>query len=398
MKIALVHDYIKEYGGAERVLEALHELYPKAPVFTSVYLPSYLGPHKARFKDWDIRTSWLQYIPFKAKLISPFRLLSPSAFRSFSAKGGPAFGWDFSGYDVVISSATGAYFPNTLTKKRAKLICYCHTPPRYLYGYATAREWKKNAIFRVLGAVANHILRMVDYKASKNVDYYIANSEEVAGRIRKFYRKEATVIYPPVDLAASKLASSVQLENRELNANQLDASYYLAGGRLARPKHIDLIVDACLELDVPLKIFGKSFAGYGDELKSQIANLPRRQAGRKLQIEFLGEVTDEEKWELMRSAKAYINASEDEDFGILPVEAMAAGTPVIAYRSGGVKETVVDGETGLFFEELTMESLTRAIKKFEKMKFNAKSCWKRAELFSKEQFMKQIEAFLISKA
>ncbi|MBI2443614.1 MAG: glycosyltransferase [Candidatus Levybacteria bacterium] len=404
MKVALVHDYLKEYGGAERVLEALHELYPKAPVFTTVYLPSYLGPHRERFRDWNIRTSWLQYIPFKQKLISPLRLLTPWVFKQF----------DFSDYDVVIVSATGAYFPNTIPttphpgplpqgergKRKVVHICYCHTPPRYLYGFATAREWKKNIFFRILGAVANHILRLVDFEASKNVDYYIANSEEVAGRIRKFYRRDSTVIYPPVDIA-SPMSSSRKRGSEILDQVENDEKgYFLAGGRLARPKHIDLIVRACLPDEasaksgrepIRLKVFGKSFAGYGDELKSQIAN-------RKSQIEFLGEVTDEEKWELMSGAKAYINASEDEDFGILPVEAMAAGTPVIAYRSGGVKETVVDGETGLFFDELTEESLKNAMKKLEKMEFNAKSCWKRAELFSKEQFMKQIEAFLISKA
>src|SRR3989338_2535626 len=156
MKIALVHDYIKEYGGAERVLETLHELYPDASVYTSLYHPKFLGPHRERFRNWDIRTSWLQAIPFSHKLISPLRLLAPFAFQSF----------DFSKYDVVIVSATGAYSSNLIRirnnelgiKERTVHICYCHTPPRYLYGYATAREWKKNILFRVLGELANNIL------------------------------------------------------------------------------------------------------------------------------------------------------------------------------------------------------------------------------------------------
>lgn len=377
MKVALVHDYLKEYGGAERVLEALHEIYPKAPVYTSVYLPSYLGPHKERFKNWDIRTTWLQYIPYKAKLISPLRLLAPFAFRSL----------DFSGFDVIISSATGAYFPNTLNKKKAKLVCYCHTPPRYLYGYATAREWKKNVIFRIVGAIANHVLRMLDFDASKNVDFYIANSEEVAARIKKFYRRDATVMYPPVDVRSAK--SEVRSQSRNSKFEIRD--YFLAGGRLARPKHIDLIIKACMDLDLPLKIFGKGFAGYGSELRS-LAESKGQSA--KSRIEFVGEVTDEGKWELMRNAKAYINASEDEDFGILPVEAMAAGIPVIAYRSGGVKETVVEGETGLFFDELEEESLKTVIRKFSKLTFDPKICEERAEEFSKEKFTKNIEKFV----
>ncbi len=356
MKVALVHDYIKEYGGAERVLEVLHELYPDAPIFTAVYLPQFLGPHKERFAEWDIRTSFLQRLPLKAKLISPFRLLSKKVFRSF----------DFSEFDVIISSATGAYIPNELDKKSAKLLCYCHTPPRYLYGYATAREWKKNIVINGLAQIANHFLRIEDFNASKNVDQYIANSEEVRRRIWKFYRKDAIVVYPPVDI------------NSELKKKK---NYYLAGGRLARAKHIDVIVTACSELGVPLKIFGKSFAGHGKELQ--------KMAGSK--VKFLGEVTDEEKLDLYRGAKALLFASEDEDFGIIPVESMSVGTPVIAYRSGGVKETILENKTGLFYNELTVESLKKAIKRFEKMKFSAKDCQNQAEKFSKERFMEGIK-------
>ncbi len=363
MKVALVHDYIKEYGGAEKVLEALHELFPDAPVFTSVYLPQFLGPHRERFADWDIRTSFLQKIPFKHKLISPFRLLSGSVFKSF----------DFSVFDVIISSSTGAYVPNLLNKKTSQLFCYCHTPPRYLYGYATARNWARNPWLRAGAHVANHFLRMQDFKASQNVDQYIANSEEVAIRIKKFYRKDAVVIYPPVDIPAP---------NRYLAEKNQD--YFLAGGRLARAKHIDLIIRACVDLNKSLKVFGKSFAGYGEELKL-LANS---------KIEFLGEVSDEEKWKLYKGAKAYLFASEDEDFGIMPVESMASGTPVIAHRSGGVKETVLENKTGIFFNDLSVESLIQAIKKFESRKFSEKECRSWAVKFSKDRFMKEIKKLI----
>jgi glycosyltransferase involved in cell wall biosynthesis len=366
LRVAIVHDYIKEYGGAERVLEAFHELYPDATVFTSVYLPKFLGPHRARFKDWKIKTSWLQHMPFNNKLISPFRLVSAQAFRQF----------DFSEFDLIIVSATGAYFPNTLDKKNALQICYCHTPPRYLYGYATAREWKKNKIFAILAPIANHFLRMTDFNASKNVDYYVANSQEVAGRIRKFYRRDATVIYPPVSLQGAG--------NREQG---IEKTYFLTGGRLARAKHVDIIVEACTQAGVPLKVFGKSFAGYGEELQEK--------AGKT--VEFLGEVSDEEKKKLMAGAKAFLFASIDEDFGIVPVEAMGAGVPVIAYKSGGVKETVIEGKTGIFFPELTSSSLQMAMRKFEKMKFDPKVCRKQAEKFSKERFVKEIKIFISSK-
>ena len=365
MKVALVHDYIKEYGGAERVLEALSEIYPEAPIYTTVYLPSYLGPHRERFKKLNIKTSWAQYLPFKAKLISPLRIISPLIFRSF----------DLSNFDVVIVSQTGAYIPNSIKKGKAKQITYCHTPPRYLYGYATAREWKKNIFFRVLGEAANHFLRIVDYNASQNVDYFIANSQNVRKRIQKFYRKDATVIYPPV-----VVDSKFKIQNSKLPKDE----YFLAGGRLARPKHIDLIVDTFAKNGKHLKVFGKAFAGYGEELKKKT----------KGNIEFLGEVTDEEKYQLMQSAKAFVFASEDEDFGITPVEAESLGTAVIAFASGGTLESVVDGKTGIFFSALTLDSLSKAVEKFNELKLNKKDIVKQGSKFSESIFKSKIKEFV----
>lgn len=363
MKIAIVHDYIKEYGGAERVLEELHKLFPDAPICTSVYLSSYLGPHASRFKNMKIHTSFLQYFPFKAKLISPFRLLAPIAFKSF----------DLSKYNVIIVSQTGAYFPCLVRKGRAKLICYTHTPPRYLYGYMTARDWKSSKFKLVVGSIMNHFLRLVDYDASKNVDQFLANSEEVAGRIKKFYRRDSIIVYPPVD--------TVNREPRTVNQKR---TYYLAGGRLARAKGTDIIIDAFLKNKKPLKIFGKGFAGFEEELLSKIKD-------RKSNIEFVGEVSDEEKLKLMADSKGYIFASFDEDFGITPVEAMSTGTPVIAFRSGGVKETVVEGKTGIFYEPNTPEALNSAINKAERTKFNSEDCRKQAQKFSAKAFDRKIK-------
>lgn len=388
MKVALVHDYLKEYGGAERVLEALHEIWPDAPVYTTVYLPDFLGPHRKRFKNWNIHTTFLDVLPFKAQLISPIRLIAPLAFKQF----------DFSKYDVVIVSATGAYNPNTInTGKRPETsdqrpihICYCHTPPRYLYGYATAREWKNNPILRVVGEVANHFLRIIDFKSAQNVDSFIANSHNTASRIKKFYRRDATVIYPPVNIQKQEL----RIKNQEKK------EYYLAGGRLARPKHIDLIVETCIELGLKLKVFGKGFAGYENELRIMNQELRENKNHNSSfvihdsPIEFLGEVNDQEKLELMKNARAYIFAAEDEDFGITPVEAMGVGTPVIAYRSGGVVESVIDGKTGLFFNSLTVPSLGKAIEKFEKTIIDPKACIQQAEKFSKERFKKEIKSFV----
>ena len=382
MKVAFVHDYIKEYGGAERVLEALHEIWPDAPVFTSVYLPEFLGPHEARFKSWDIKTSFLQEIPFVGKLISPIRLIAPFMFRSF----------DFSKFDVVIVSATGAYSPNSIVchpdiRKGPIHICYSHTPPRYLYGYATAREWKNNLIFRILGEIANHFLRLVDFKSTQNVDFFIANSKNVADRVKKFYRKDSVVIYPPVGGPVRSLPpESSPLTVRAVGSPSSYAtpSYFLAGGRIARPKHIDLIIKTFEQLDLPLVVFGREFGGMNNkELKINNSK-----------IKFLGEVSDEEKMELMRNAKAFVFAAEDEDFGITPVEAMSVGTPVIAYKSGGVLETIIDGKTGIFYRFNDLNHLSEAIHKFEKTKFDRELILQQAQKFGKERFKREIRAFV----
>ena len=357
MRIALVHDYLKEYGGAERVLEVLHELFPKAPLYTIVYLPSFLGPHKIRFVNWNIKPSGAQLLPFKQKLISPLRLLAPIFFKSF----------DFSSYDLIIVSATGAYNPNIIDKKNAKLICYYHTPPRYLYGYPTARKLSNNKVIKSLTVLANHFLRLIDFKSSQNVDMFIANSYEVKGRIAKFYRKDAVVVYPPVDLPHVKLKSKKE-------------NFFVAGGRLAMPKNIHIIIDACTKLNLPLKVFGKSFAGYGETLK--------KIAGSN--VEFLGEISDEQKWDLLSKGRAFIFASADEDFGIVPVEAMGAGIPVIAYRSGGVMESVIEGQTGMFFDKPDAASLMETLVEFEKKKFSALKCRAQAEKFSKQIFKNKI--------
>lgn len=367
MKIAIVHDYLKEYGGAERVVEAMLEIWPGAPVYTTVFLPEYAGPHRNRLEKWNIKTSFLQKIPLKAKLISMFRFVAPLVFWSFNLKK----------YDVVITSSAGTYTsPNFVkTSKKNTLICYYHTPPRYLYGYPVANDWRNNIFRRVLlmlGQIPMFFLRILDKRAAQIPDYVLANSNEVAGRIKKFYGREAIVIYPPVEIP--KLESPVKKEN-----------FYLIGGRVSRHKGHDIAIKAFTALGLPLKVFGGTFASYGlDQFK--------KFAGPN--VEFLGEISDEEKWELMKKAKAFIFPSEQEDFGIVPVEAMASGTPVIALGQGGVLETIIDGKTGVLFYERTPEALIAAVKKFEKMKFGAEDCITQAKKFSKERFKREMLEFI----
>jgi len=362
MKIALVHDYLKEFGGAERVLLSLHEIWPEAPIYTIFYKKN--SPAGKAFEGARIIQSWFGRLPFCEKLISPCRFLIPLIWKEF----------DLSSYDLVISSASWA-ITKGFKKKGSKMveICYCHTPPRYLYGYETSKNWKKYWWLRVYAGVVNHFLRMYDFRQAQKVDVFVANSQEVQRRIKKFYRRESVVINPPVDLPKLKVQSE-KLKVKE---------YYLAGGRLERAKNFDLIIQACEDLGKRLKIYGGG--SQEDYLKSL--------AGAK--TEFLGRVSDEEKERLIAGCAAFIVAATDEDFGITPVEAMAGGKAVIAFKGGGYLETVIEGKTGIFFEEPTKESLKRAIEKFEEWQrqggFRAEECRRQAEKFSKKKFQEKIK-------
>jgi glycosyltransferase involved in cell wall biosynthesis len=376
MKIALVHDYLKEYGGAESVLETLSDIFPDAEIFTSLYVPQNFGPHRSRLeKKWGnrIHQSFFQYIPFASKLISPLRLLSPLGFRLF----------DFSSFDLIITSATGAYFPNSLNKKSARLICYCHTPPRYLYGLPTARNLKKYPLLNVLAEYCNHWLRLFDFKFSQNVDQYIANSVTTAARIQKFYRRDSIIINPPVDLPT--IDNSKNKFSPHPVKGGVEGGFYLTGGRLARAKRYDIAINACNKLNLPLKVFGRDFAGFESELRAI--------SGKT--IEFLGEVTQEQKTKLFSESVGYIFCSDNEDFGIVSVEAQGYGCPVIGYASGGIKETVIDGKTGVLFNELTPKSCALAIQKLSKLNLKSSDCIANAQQFSKAKFIEKIKSLVL---
>ncbi len=370
LKVALVHDYLREYGGAERVVEALHEIYPNAPVYTAFYDSDALGIHAKRFKDWDIRETWMTKLPFYKKLFSPYRIFAPSAFKSL----------DLSAYDVVISSSN-AYFAKAVTTQRghnkAVHLCYCHTPARSLYGYTTMTEWRRNPITRILGTLINHYLRVVDFYVAQKDFHFIANSGETQRRIAKFYRRESTVIFPPVAVAKLSVAKKRALAKRK-------GRYYLYVGRLAASKHVDLAVQACTQLGVPLKVVG---SGKGEGyLRSLAGDM----------VEFLGGVSDDVLHEVYAGAKALLFPAEDEDFGIVPIEAMGHGVPVIAHRSGGPRETVLEGRTGAFFDDLTVVGLATVIKQFESQseQFDPVKIYEHAVSFRKERFQKEIKALV----
>lgn len=359
-----MHDYLREYGGAERVLEALHEIYPEAPLYTALIDKEGMGRFWERFKNWEIHTSFMQNRWLLRKFPSPFRFLAPWVWENFNLME----------YDLVISSASWFITKGVLTYHDAIHICYCHTPPRYLYGYKTQSNLANVFPISIYTHFVNKFLRRYDYLAAQRPDYFIANSREVQKRIKKFYGRDSVVIYPPVDLG------------RGSPRRAPTEDYFLYVGRLARPKNADFIIKAFNENGKKLIVVGRG----RDEKYLRLIARPN--------IEFKGGVTDEELADYYRGARALVFASQDEDFGITPCEAQSFGVPVVAFRGSGVDESVLDGKTGIFFNELRIESLNSALQKFEKMQFDKDVILENAKRFSKERFKKEIKEFVAKMA
>jgi len=351
MKVAIVHDFLMQMGGAEKVVEILHDLFPNAPVYTSAYdaeaMPAY-------YRDWDIRTSFLQRLPWKRVTHRAALLLYPMAFESF----------DFSAYDLVISSSS-AFAKGIITLPGTHHICYTHAPMRYAWTTQTYMENER--VFKPLRSLltpGTHYLRLWDAAAAARVDKYIANSSIVARRIRKFYRAEAEIVFPPVNTDRFAISPTI-------------GDYYIIVSRAVPYKRIDLAVEAFTRLKIPLKIVGS-----GRQRKEL-------QAGAGNNIEFLGRVNDRELPDLMARARGYIMPGE-EDFGIAPVEANACGRPVIAYAAGGALDSQIDGETGILFSEQTVDALCDAVCRAENTEFDPAAIRAHAKQFDTAVFRERI--------
>jgi glycosyltransferase involved in cell wall biosynthesis len=357
LKIAIIHDFLTQRGGGEKVLEVLHDMFPNAPVYTSVYNARSMP---ANYQSWDIRTSFIQKLIPIPVLYRAALLFYPMAFESF----------DLSEYDLVISSSS-SFAKGVVTLPDTVHVCYTHTPMRYAWqtsGYVKSE--KMSRVTRFLLAPGLHYLRNWDVTAASRVDYYIANSSVVAQRIRKYYRRECHIIYPPVETAR------FTPQKREGKSG-----YYIMVSRLVPYKRLDLAVRAFSQLGLPLKIVGTG---------RQEQTL-RRLAGDT--IEFLGFVDDETLPGLVAGAKAFIMPGE-EDFGIAPVEANACGCPVIAYAAGGALDSQIEGVTGTLFFEPTVESLCAAIKQFEQSQFNSAEICAHAQSFDEIIFRQKFSDFL----
>lgn len=352
MKVALVHDHLTQYGGAERVLEALQAIWPDAPTYTLHYDPAAMG---STFAHKLIRTSFLDRLPSVKRAFRWFLPLMPLATESY----------DLSDFDLVISNSS-AFSKGVITSPHTLHICYCHTPTRYLWSDSESyvNELHAPKFVKTMLPLLLHRLRSWDQLAANRVDHFVSNSHTVKRRIKKYYRRDSQVIYPPVDV--DKFAVSAEPK-----------TYYLAGGRLVAYKRVDLVVETFTKLGKPLKVFG-----IGPELEEL-----KRRAGKN--IDFVGRVSDDERARLFANAIAFINP-QDEDFGITPVESMAAGRPVIAYRRGGALETVIDGVTGIFFAEQTVLALSEAIQRLEVSHFDPQKIRLHAEQFATPVFRKQL--------
>ncbi|KKW00145.1 hypothetical protein A3H89_03115 [Candidatus Amesbacteria bacterium RIFCSPLOWO2_02_FULL_48_11] len=372
MKVALVHDYLKEPGGAEAVLMALKEIWPEAPVYTANKFPRFWGRYTQVLEKWEIRESWGKWLPFLPKLISHYTILSPLFFAAF----------DLSDYDLVVVSATGGYFPNAVKiGSKTKLVTYCHTPPRFLYGYDTATKERYKWYWRPVSEVANHILRMADFKLAQRPDLVIANSRNVRNRIRKFWRREAAVVYPPIEVSVTPLSSPLNLRGEPRGEKKRQDDYFVIVSRIIGSKNIELAVEAAKQFKFKLKVAGKPIGRGGNEIVRKITGK---------HVEYLGEVSEQEKAKLLAEAKGFLALEKDSDFGMTAVEPQVYGTPVVAFRNGGYLEAVVENITGVFFDKLTPEDLWEGIQRFNKLKWDERVIRNNAARFSKERFNRQI--------
>jgi len=358
MNIALIHDHLNQIGGAEKVLKSFTRLYPQAPVFTLLYDPQI---RQNFFSETEVIGSYLQRKKLAHKYFKWFLPLMPTAIESFNLKG----------YDVVLSDSS-AFSKGIITDIEAMHICYCHTPTRYLWSdsweYIIELEKSNYLIKKILPAVLTY-LRMWDYQAAQRVDKFIANSLFVAKRIKRFYHRDSTVIYPPVETKNYRLISEKQ-------------KYFVIMARLRPYKRVNLAIEAFNEMRLPLKIIGGGWE----------AKYLKKRANQN--IEFLGEILDpKQKNIILGGARALIHPQE-EDFGISAVEAMACGTPVIAYGKGGILETVVPNKTGVFFEDPSWESLADAVVHFKDSTFDYQAIKAHAEQFNEDRFNRQIKEFV----
>jgi glycosyltransferase involved in cell wall biosynthesis len=357
LKVAIVHDWLNQIGGAEGVLETLVEMFPQAPVYTSMYWPEAMP---MAYRQWDIRTTWMDRLPGIHRHHQPYLLLYPSAFG----------GLELGDYDLVISNKS-AFCMGVRTPPEVYHICYCLTPTRFVWDFEmyVSREQVGGAARRMVQPFLGWLQRW-EREAAGRVDSFIAISKEIQGRIGRLYGRGSGLIYPPVDTGRFVPTADGSHDD-----------YFLIVSRLVPYKRIDLAVRAFADLGLPLWIGGSGRDG---------ASL---QAIAGTDMRFLGRVPDEELGPLMARCRAFIFPGL-EDFGITPVQAMAAGRPVIAYAGGGALDYVVEGVTGTFFHEQTPEALADAVARFDDAAYDPETIRAHAEQFDTGVFKRKVRMFV----
>lgn len=378
LKIAIVRDQLTQYGGAERTLEALLDIFPSADIFAGVVKPINL-PEKI-----------LKQKITSGKLPSWLGFLMPFVYERF----------DLRPYDIVISEGT-AWPKGVITHPQQLHISYIYTPPRFLYGYATEGQKRNRWYFKPFLKVIDHFLLIWDYSAAQKPDYILSISQDVAKRVKKFYGRDSRIVYPPVELpnmcSTKTPDNELQTNQNKIgipqnqNQNEPKNSYYLTVSRLAAYKNIDLLISAFKTIDLKLKI-----AGTGKEEAAL-----RKLAQDAKNVELLGFVSDDQKIRLLSNCKGFIFPTDKEDFGIAPVEALAYGKPVLCHRSGGPLEIVREGTTGMFFDQLTPAHLAERVRAFDKNidegMYNPYEAVKSVQKFSAERFKQEFGDFVRQK-
>jgi glycosyltransferase involved in cell wall biosynthesis len=365
-KIALVHEFLVNFGGAEKTFEAIADLYPQAPIYTAKYDQKNISKMSPSLRD--------------RKIISPDQgLINKASKYIFTFMMAPVFeNMDFRDFNLVLSDGN-TWNKGILTKPDQLHITYIHTPPRFLYKYSTESTKRNKWYFKLPFSYIDNIFRLWDYVAAQRPDYIIVNSKEVQRRVKKFYNRDSVVIYPPVDVNVKE----------KYEPNNVGKPYYVAVGRLVKYKNFDLMIEAFNLTGLPLVIVGTG--NYENELK--------KIAGPN--ITFKGSLSHEEKNQVIHNAMGLVNPIADEDFGIVPVEALAHGVPVLAHKSGGHLETVIEDVNGLFFETGDISKVVQKIKEFDQMiraaRFDKNKIKETAQKFSKERFQKEYSEFVKEK-
>ena len=365
LKVAVVHDYLLQHGGAEKTLEAILELFPDAPIYTGLYSPKNFSETITKRKVYSIKNPLI-------KLFSKqFTFIMPMVFENF----------DLTDYDIIISDSS-CWAKGVISHPNQLHISYIHTPPRFLYKYSVESPKRFKWYYKPIVTVLDHFLRIWDYCAAQRPDYLLTNSKTTKARIKKFYTRNSQVIHPPIEVKETK---------DKTTKDNIQKPYFCSLGRLAAYKNNELLIEAFKLLGWDLKIMGT-----GTEEKKL-----RKIAKDYPNIKILGRVSEEKKNQVLSNCKGLIFPVVEEDWGIVPLEAMKKGKPVLAHKSGGATETVKENVTGMFFESLRLEDFVNAIKEFneaiEADKFDLEKIKSHADSFSKEGFKKEFMEFVKQK-